>query len=264
MILAQIGTLEFYPNLDRMHYYTTGNKNILAVFENPKTPSFQFMVSETNPVANIMIKRVEIDLITTMVHETSVATESEGTYTRIKYQGETLTGEIANGHYLFHVKMGDIDYYSDVFSWNSNSSQLSELLKFSISCYDFNQGKSPIYRYDTENFSYEFYLIVSQENKKEGRSEEDANDLNGYILPYYSGSSVMRNILVEINRNLYNLLFHLRTILVNGALTLSYRGNDYSVIDFSTEVASSSADFDIVYLEIKFVANNDIITPINE
>ena len=56
----------------------------------------------------------------------------------------------------------------------------------------------------------------------------------------------------------------LRTILVNGALTLSYRGNEYSVIDFSTEVASSSADFDIVYLEIKFVANNDVITPINE
>lgn len=260
-ILAQYGTIKFYENRDYVHHEITQNQEIMVVFDKSKVPAFQFMVDDDVASVSISVVRYSSDA---SVYDTTMATTDMTTYTRIKYNGTTVSGTIEDGWYYIKIVSGSNTYYSDVFFWKTSSAEKLEMLKITTSTYDFAIGRDQEYRFSTSNQQYECYLLVNQYDGINIQNEEDATEENGQILPYYTGFSRVRQFKIEGHESIYEYLVGLRVMEINGSVTVQFRGNTYSARDISVEVENQNGDFDIVFINIKFVANNDIITPINE
>jgi hypothetical protein len=256
MIKAQFGILRLYESYDSIHYNHTQNRSAIVSFANNYYPPFHLMV-DAGISGTVTLLR-HYDNSENQTFELIYANMT--TYKSFIFNGRTLLNQ-EEGCYYYRINIGTDVYYSDVFYWTEDT---DGFLKVTVSSSDIAIGRKQEYRVNMTDISYAMYLKVFQYNGIEMQNEEDANESDGEIEPYYTGVSLFHEFVLEGNESIYKFLLSLRTLLVNGAMTAAYYGFNYVDIgDVSTEVESSSGDFDIVNIRLKFVAGNDIITPIN-
>lgn len=255
MIKAQYGMFKWYEDLEHIHHHITENKNVLITFETNVIPKFQFMVDAGTTGTVTLVKEIGGAEITT--DDVTITAESD--YVRVHYSGDTLE-EQADGWYYLRVDIGESSYYSDVFNWQSN---LDGFIKLDVDSYDFALGSRQEYRYVTTNLNFVCYLELDQYSGVDLSNEEEANERDGQIIPYYSGFSRIRKYDIKGTEYIFNFLSGLRVLGVNGSIEITYRDEVFDAKDVSAEVTTQSGDFDIVIISLKFVSNNDIITPIN-
>lgn len=261
-ILAQYGTIKFYESKEYVHHEITHNENVMALFQNNKIPAIQlFIDDESVTTLNISLIRYSDDQV---IHIEGVLVENETNGKRFKFAGKTLESTNEDGWYYVKLSSGAIAYYSDVFMWKTSTAELTESIKINVDTSDFAIGRQQEYIFDTTDFEYECYLLIDQYDGIELQNEEDANEENGQIIPYYTGFARMRQFVIKGHESIYEFMVGLRVMKINGVVTISYRGISYVANDISVEVNNKSGDFDIVFITLKFVANNDIITPIND
>lgn len=259
MILAQYGTLKFYDLADYVHHEHTENDSIMVSYLTNKVPAFQFML-DSGVNANLKVIKYT-DNVT--VFETNFALTSLTGYKRVKYLGTTTSGGSEGWHQMqLTVGVGETEktYYSDVFNWVSDP---FGFLKITATSSNFALGRKQDYVFDMLNCTFECYLRVSN-YEADTVNEEDSNEENGVIFPYYTGLSKVLSFIVEGTEYIYDFLILLRMLQYNGAVTISYLGDVYSPVDLTVEISEKTGNFDLVYSNLKFTPYNGIFTPINE
>lgn len=258
MIKAQFGMFGAYDSLDKIEVKNTQNEAIIVSFKSTQLPPITLFVQTNASTAIISLVRYS-DNATIAASLTNTVTDY-GNYIRIKYAGETV-GKKDEAYYYYKIVCGSETFYTDAFLLKDD---VTGLFGVKVTCSDFSIGRKQEYEVDTTNTAYECYIRLFGYNGIEMQNEEDANEEDGEIKPYYTGISMYREFILEAREYIYKFLLSLRTLLVNGSLEVYYGGDTfYDVGDVTTELESASGDFDIVNIRFKFVANNDILTPIN-
>lgn len=255
MIKAQYGILKWYESLEDVHFFNSENEAIMATFYKGNIPSFQFM---TDGGASVSLYLIKYNGLTETTLSVNPVLTDETDYIRVKYSGSILTGQ-DDGWYYLRCDIDGTSYYSDMFNWDTD---VSKYLKITATSYDIHLGDNPKYLYNMDDYTLTGYFLFEYEGI-DLQNEEEANEENGQIIPYYSGFARMRKFSIKGNESIFNFLAGLRVLGINGEITITCGNEMYKARDVSVEVSSQSGNFDIVFINLKFVNNSDIITPIN-
>jgi len=255
MILAQLNILGFYSVKASRQWDNTANKELHIVFlETNHVPAVQLAVSAGTAATIQLYTYLDIaagDPINMVVTDLT-------DYVRLNYLGETLTGGdvLTDGYYYMKITNGGYSYYSDMFAWTSD---VTELLKVSAVSSNISHGG---YIFDLTNFTYLCYLNA-EKLTPQPENEEDAETDNGVVSPYYSSLSITRQWKVWGCEHIYLFLLRLRQFDTNGTVTITWNYIAYTANDILVEIETDHADGDLLDISLKIKPPDEVTKVIN-
>ena len=261
-ILAQYGILKYYSTKSNRQWDTTHNKYIPIVFLDmgDYSPFQLIMESGTNAEMRIYNANTEEEVTTSAI---SLVVSDKDTYVRVHSNGGNLAYISLSDDYFYAVITGDSGTcYSDVFGW-MNDVDVNDLIKVSASSSNIAMGRKSEYVLDISSSTFTCYFNVNEYLGIIPETEEDANENNGVVIPYYVGTAKSRAWIIDGNEYIYEFLLSLRILNVNGEVTITYRGVVYLAEDIIAEKEEEYGDSDIIDINLSIKANGDIMTVIN-
>jgi hypothetical protein len=262
-ILAQYNILKFYTDRLYAQWERTENREIPIVFlATNNIPAFQIIVSAAT-TATFQI--LDVDGNEKLAAPSSVTVTDLTTYKRLKYNGGTLSGAavLVAGYYQIKVTNGAETYYSDYFAWTT-STNLAKLLKVEATTANFALGRKSDWVFDTTSITYLCYLNVTEYMGITPAQEEEANENNGVVVPYYTSLSKSRAWVIDGNEHIYEYLLGLRVLQMNGVVKVTWLGVEYTANDIVVEMDENHGNFDLVDVRLEIRPYNDVMTVINE
>jgi hypothetical protein len=258
MILAQYNAIGFYDSLaarvwDR-NQQDGGNEELFRVFfETNKIPAIQLIVS-AGTVASMRLYNTNDEAVTSAL---TLTVESESGYKRLMYPGTTLSG-LENGDYYLKITNGTFTYYSDVFGWTDD---VSELLKISAISSDIRLGRG--YMLNLTDFTYTAYINAEYLGLKPDIDDE-VSTRYGVPRVLYANFVPTREFNVYGCEYIYRFLLGLRVMEANGTVSITWGGVTYTANDILVDKTDEHTPELMFQIKMSFVDISEVISVNNE
>lgn len=249
-MIYSFNTLGFYTVKANRQYDNTDNRQIIHKFETNKLPAFLFAIPGTITTATYRLLCVDETVIKTGSCALSTETNNFGTtYSIISLSGATTTLQ-TDGYYYIEVTCNTTAYYSDVFEWVTD---VSELLKINAVSTGLAIGVFPV-----GAFTYTMYIDSNDFTEEHEVTEEGEEKTYGNVPAFVSVNRKYKFDLVGYNKTL-QFLSGLRALLVNGSISLTWKGETVDIYDMVTE-SSGALNYNIYPITVTFKLKDYIQT----
>jgi len=232
-MIYSYNTLGYYETKANRQYDNTGNIKILHHFETNNTPSFQIIVDSTVIVAYYDIYDIDDVWIYTGTVTVENDTNNAGTeFSRLISTGDALSGK-DDGFYYIEISYDSNTLYSDVFCWETD---VSEYLKIEATTSNMSIGG---FENNMTDFTYLVYLEGTNFTEEYEVEEEGVERTYGNESYFNSRNHVVEYEITGYRKTL-GFLSGIRTVGINGTVTVTFDSESYEIYDIGIPEKSSS------------------------
>lgn len=252
-MLQGYNIFEFYKSKEYRKYNNTDFEEYVAIFHINLMPPFNIVTSDTGSSGTFKLLDASNDA---EIGSGVLSVTASGDDNILSFYGEELAGK-NDGYYYYQVTFNGNIYYSDVFGWCSD---VSELLELTIDSSDITLGFNHVI--PLSQYTYNVYLQVFGTNIEPETNEDGIEKPYGDI-PAFSTTSIIHNILVNGDNQVFRFLAGLRAVKVNGTIQITLNGVTKDTYDFNVEVESNEGFGQMMVISFKF-KEFDFISSRNE
>lgn len=249
-MIYSYNTLGYYETKANRQYDNTGNERVLHHFITNSVPSFQVIVdSVLTPTATYQVYDIDDVIISSGSVTVENSTDSLGNaYGRLIFLGATTSGK-DDGFYYIKITYNTNQYiYSDVFCWRS-SFDSDDYIKITATTSDMNIGG---FSMNMTGFTYTVYLEAKNFSEEYPVEEEGVQKTYGDIAVFNSRNHINEFDITGYRKTL-NFLAGLRTVNVNGTVTIFFANETSIIYDIEApDKKSSYNNSDIIIIGFKF------------
>lgn len=246
--------IKFYENKALQRWLTADIEDYVTIFETNTIPSFVLISDTAFASASGQIYNAKTD--ETIGNSFSITVTVNDDSKQLKYLGSSLVDQDC-GYYYIKITAGGDEYYSEVFGWQDD---VSELLK--ITSTSSNITLAGKYEIDLTGITYTSYYFAESADTDSEIDEEGVEKPYGDI-PVFNTRTLIDAFEILGTREIFEYVSGLRILKTNGTVNLTYKNISADVYDIQTEKKESTAFDEVVVITMKF-KEEDYISARNE
>jgi len=254
-IIAKYNPIDLYANKGNRRWNLTDNREqYIILYESGQIPAMQLIVDEAT-TATLQLMDQDDNAVGSPV---SFTIESASDYDRLIHTGTTLA-DPEDGYYYLEITIDGTAYYSEMFGWTSDT---SELLKLEITdLANFDLGG--YYTMNMDGYSYLCYFDAEYNGVKPDVVSDDTD--NSGVSDISSGSrTLVRTFLVDGHEYIYEFLSGLRILNCNGTVAFTYLGREFTASDIDIDTEDELVNGDMYRIKVEFKVRNETISTNNK
>jgi hypothetical protein len=244
-MLQGVNIFDFFYNLEDRRWDNADIKEYCVIFQNSIIPGFIVVLQTAETTASLDF----IDAITDeVIQNYSINTiyDSDITGYKIILFVETTKTGVDDGYYYYKITIGSSIYYSEVFEWRTN---LSNLIKFDIFSENTTMGEGHNMPFsDLHNI---FYLQTNGVSLTPDITEKGSEKPYGDI-PVFSTVNYLRTLNINGNDQILTYLAAIRIFEVNGIIKITIKGKEKLVYDTKCEILEDDTFGDTIILNFLY------------
>lgn len=247
-------TLGFHTTLANRRWNWADNKHVEMVFDTGHIPGFHLIIDTVATIVEVKAYNAFTDEMVEPSFPVTVTTSGDKKYFR--FAGADVPG-LSEGYYYLAILVSNWErYYSDVFGWKDNP---SEMLKVEATGDDVLLGAEHLL--DMTDFTFEGYLYC-EEGESEAEIVEEGVEKPYGNRPIYNTRNIVNSFEITGNRAIYKFLSGLRILEVNGTVVFTFNGIEMTAYDINVEKKESNAFDETIILTLKF-KEQDYLSTVN-
>jgi len=247
-MLQGINTLGFFENIENQRFNNSDIQDICVIFETGKIPAF---ICLTDTASNASVQVFNKCTGESVGEAQNVVITATNDKKQLTYIGGTI-GDTDEGYYYLKLIVDTTIYYSEVFKWQQD---VSDLLK--ITATSANLTINNEYEIDLTDFTYECYLLVEKNEIKKDINESGIEKPYGNI-PYFNTFNLIGSYETLGTIDIYIFLSFLRILETNGIIYFSFEGRTKEVHDIVTKKEDNSNADETIVISVEYREKNYI------
>lgn len=258
MQIAQFNPIRFFADKNARQWERSeidGSSNEFHVVFYPTgvVPTFCLLIPTEPqvavPNADIYLYNSDDELVYTIE---SLGINGFGTYAQVIYSGATLTNK-SEGYYYLKAVIGSDTFYSDVFAWTNDT---SELMKFEVASSDvwLNDMVFNMMAASTQTF-----YLNGRKLAIKPKIDQDGNDQNAITHIVWGSRAIQREYDIDACESTYIYLSALAMLKSNGLVNIT---SDYETFTASDIVVEESTNHNngLYQVKLTFVDENETVS----
>lgn len=241
-MLQGFNIFDFYTDKNFRKWNKADFNEYVPIFKTNSAPAFVVLTSLIEAAGTF--KLLNADTENEINSGNIIVSESNG-ISILSYYGEELADN-DDCYCYYEITFGADVYYSDVFGWFTDT---SKLIGIKIESSDVTIGFDNIIPFS--QYIYEFFLQPIGVNIESETNEDGVEKPYGDI-PAFSTTSIIRNVIINGDNQIYRFLSFIRALNVNGSIQVTINGVTKDCYDFSVEVENNEGFGEMMSLLLKY------------
>ncbi len=250
-MLQGINIFDFFTNINSRRWNNADIREYCVIFKTGFVPPF-IVINKTNEIIATVSLINEDTKETVDTYNIDLIDSGDSGYKILPFIQKELPNKDC-GYYYFKVKIGNNEYYSEVFGWMDN---VSKLVKFDI--YSENVTFANEHELPYKSILNKFYLFYNGDSINSEISEIGVEKPYGDI-PLFSTLNILRTLNINGTKQIFRYLSSLRILHINGIINITINGEKRQIYDIRCEVESDDSfgicmQVNFIYKELDFIS----------